>query len=40
MMYFRGKKYSFLYGKWTEFIKVTDFASYELYAKDNVDKFK
>uniref|UniRef100_A0A1B6J4L6 Oxysterol-binding protein n=2 Tax=Homalodisca liturata TaxID=320908 RepID=A0A1B6J4L6_9HEMI len=34
------KKYYFIYGKWTEFIKVTDFASYEIYAKDNADKFR
>lgn len=30
----------FLYGKWTEFIKCTDYASYEEYCKENGYKFK
>ncbi|XP_055528806.1 oxysterol-binding protein-related protein 2 isoform X1 [Wyeomyia smithii] len=30
----------FLYGKWTEFIKCTDYASYEEYCKENGHKFK
>lgn len=36
----RKKKYHFLYGKWTEFIRVTDINSYEEYAKENADKFR
>uniref|UniRef100_A0A1Y9H2P0 Oxysterol-binding protein n=1 Tax=Anopheles dirus TaxID=7168 RepID=A0A1Y9H2P0_9DIPT len=34
------RKTHFLYGKWTEFIKCTDYASYEEYVKENAHKFK
>ncbi|XP_052872436.1 oxysterol-binding protein-related protein 2 isoform X1 [Anopheles cruzii] len=34
------RKTHFLYGKWTEFIKCTDYVSYEEYIKDNAHKFK
>lgn len=34
------KKTHFLYGKWTEFLRCTDFASYEEYLKDNAHKFR
>lgn len=30
----------FIYGKWTEFIKCTDFDSYEEYLKENPQKFR
>lgn len=30
----------FIYGKWTEFIKCTDYDSYEEYLKENTHKFK
>lgn len=30
----------FIYGKWTEFIKSTDYDSYEEYLKENSHKFK
>lgn len=30
----------FIYGKWTEFIKCTDFDSYEEYLKENSHKFR
>ncbi|XP_055702514.1 oxysterol-binding protein-related protein 2 isoform X3 [Phlebotomus papatasi] len=34
------KKLFFIYGKWTEFLKCTDQASYEEYFKENAHKFK
>lgn len=34
------KKLQFIYGKWTEFIKSTDYDSYEDYVKENSHKFK
>ncbi|XP_055611137.1 oxysterol-binding protein-related protein 2 isoform X2 [Uranotaenia lowii] len=34
------RKTHFLYGKWTEFIKCTDYTSYEEYCKENGYKFK
>lgn len=34
------KKLQFIYGKWTEFIKITDYDSYEEYVKENAHKFK
>lgn len=34
------KKLNFLYGKWTEFMKVTDMNSYEEYYKENKEKFR
>lgn len=34
------KKLQFIYGKWTEFIKITDYSSYEEYLKENAYKFK
>ncbi|XP_055631567.1 oxysterol-binding protein-related protein 2 isoform X2 [Toxorhynchites rutilus septentrionalis] len=34
------RKTHFLYGKWTEFIKCTDHASYEEYCRENGYKFK
>lgn len=30
----------FIYGKWTEFIKCTDYISYEEYLKENPHKFR
>lgn len=36
----RKHKLFFIYGKWTEFIKCTDYASYEDYLKENLHKFK
>lgn len=36
----RKHKLFFIYGKWTEFIKCTDYASYEEYLKENSHKFK
>lgn len=30
----------FIYGKWTEFIKCTDFDAYEEYLKENPQKFR
>lgn len=30
----------FIYGKWTEFIKCTDYESYEEYLKENPHKFR
>jgi hypothetical protein len=29
-----------MYGKWTEFMKVTDVDSYEEYLKENLHKFR
>ena len=29
-----------MYGKWTEFLKCTDYVSYDEYVKENVHKFK
>lgn len=34
------QKMFYVYGKWTEFIKLTDYASYEEYLKENSHKFK
>ncbi|BES91879.1 Oxysterol-Hypothetical protein protein [Nesidiocoris tenuis] len=34
------KKLNFLYGKWTDFIRVTDYPSYEIYYKENAHKFR
>ncbi|KAL1123280.1 hypothetical protein AAG570_002366 [Ranatra chinensis] len=34
------KRLHFLYGKWTEFIRCTNYASYEEYFKENAHKFK
>lgn len=34
------KKSHFVYGKWTEFIRCTDFSSYEEYLKENAHKFR
>uniref|UniRef100_A0A146KXB4 Oxysterol-binding protein n=3 Tax=Lygus hesperus TaxID=30085 RepID=A0A146KXB4_LYGHE len=34
------KKLHFLYGKWTDFLRVTDFVSYEGYFKENAHKFR
>jgi hypothetical protein len=39
-VFFRKHKLFFVYGKWTEFIKYTDYASYEEYLKENSHKFK
>lgn len=37
----KGKrKLFFIYGKWTEFLKCTDYSSYDEYLKDNAHKFK
>lgn len=33
-------KLFYIYGKWTEFIKCTDYASYDDYIKENSNKFK
>lgn len=30
----------FIYGKWTEFIKCTDYESYEEYLRENTHKFR
>lgn len=30
----------FIYGKWTEFIKCTDYDAYEEYLKENPSKFR
>lgn len=38
--FFSKRRTHFLYGKWTEFIKCTDYASYEEYCKENGYKFK
>ncbi|MPC23262.1 Oxysterol-binding protein-related protein 1 [Portunus trituberculatus] len=35
----KKKKQSFLYGKWTEFLRATDITSYEDYVKTNAHKF-
>ncbi|KAK8385451.1 hypothetical protein O3P69_016342 [Scylla paramamosain] len=35
----KKKKQSFLYGKWTEFLRATDISSYEDYVKTNAHKF-
>lgn len=37
---FSKRKLQFIYGKWTEFIKITDYESYEEYLKENSHKFK
>ena len=29
-----------MYGKWTEFLRATDYASYEEYTKTNAHKFR
>ncbi|XP_076063131.1 oxysterol-binding protein-related protein 1-like isoform X2 [Oratosquilla oratoria] len=34
------KKHSFLYGKWTEFLRATDINSYDEYIKTNAHKFR
>lgn len=39
-LHFSKRKTHFLYGKWTEFIKCTDYVSYEEYCKENGYKFK
>lgn len=36
----RKKKHSFMYGKWTDFLRATDNASYEEYVKTNAHKFR
>nr|XP_018900171.1 PREDICTED: oxysterol-binding protein-related protein 2 [Bemisia tabaci] len=33
-------KQTFIYGKWTEFIRCTDYSSFEDYAKENPNKFR
>lgn len=35
-----NKNLCFIYGKWTEFIKCTDYDSYSEYLKENVHKFR
>lgn len=39
-MYFSKRKLFFIYGKWTEFLKCTDYNSYEEYLRENSHKFK
>uniref|UniRef100_A0A8D8TVJ2 Oxysterol-binding protein n=2 Tax=Cacopsylla melanoneura TaxID=428564 RepID=A0A8D8TVJ2_9HEMI len=34
------KKLNYLYGKWTDFMRVTDMTSYEEYYKENAHKFR
>lgn len=34
------QKLFYIYGKWTEFIKCTDYTSYEEYTKENSNKIK
>lgn len=34
------KKLNYMYGKWTDFMKVTDMTSYEEYYKENAHKFR
>jgi len=36
----RKNKLLFLYGKWTDFIRCTDYASFEDYYKDHSEKFR
>lgn len=38
--FYSEKGVRFMYGKWTEFIKSTDYDSYEEYLKENAHKFR
>lgn len=38
--YFRKKKLKFLYGKWTDFIRCTDYSNFEDYYRENAHKFR
>lgn len=40
LCFFSKHKLFFIYGKWTEFLKCTDYNSYEEYLKENAHKFK